>query len=255
MMRLPVHRIIPFSNVEGMGNRTSIFVQGCNANCLYCHNAETIPMTSEAVRLYTVEELLEVIKGSMPFIRGITVSGGEATLYHGFLVALFEEVHKLGLTCYVDTNGFFDFEKKQALVQATDKFLYDVKGMGASLERLCFSPDFLDNDHREKDFVGRFVQDVDHFKTLERLLAMNKVEEVRLVYVKGFYEEVAVLAALADVLAPYQAVPLKLIKMHARGLSKERLKALKGSIPPLEDFRKLSAMARDMGLSNIIEIQ
>lgn len=26
-MKLPVHRIIPFSNVEGIGNRTSIFVQ------------------------------------------------------------------------------------------------------------------------------------------------------------------------------------------------------------------------------------
>ncbi|WP_432401807.1 YjjW family glycine radical enzyme activase [Wukongibacter sp. M2B1] len=37
-----VNRIIPFSSVDGPGNRTAIFLQGCNYNCLYCHNPETI---------------------------------------------------------------------------------------------------------------------------------------------------------------------------------------------------------------------
>lgn len=37
-----VNRIIPFSSVDGPGNRTVIFLQGCNFNCLYCHNPETI---------------------------------------------------------------------------------------------------------------------------------------------------------------------------------------------------------------------
>lgn len=37
-----VNKIIPFSNVDGEGNRTAIFLQGCNYNCLYCHNPETI---------------------------------------------------------------------------------------------------------------------------------------------------------------------------------------------------------------------
>lgn len=38
----PVNRIIPFSNVDGPGNRTSVFFQGCPFNCLFCHNPETI---------------------------------------------------------------------------------------------------------------------------------------------------------------------------------------------------------------------
>ena len=42
MMRAPVNRIIPFSNVDGPGNRTAIFFQGCPFNCLFCHNPETI---------------------------------------------------------------------------------------------------------------------------------------------------------------------------------------------------------------------
>ena len=42
MMRAPVNKIIPFSNVDGPGNRTAVFFQGCPFNCLFCHNPETI---------------------------------------------------------------------------------------------------------------------------------------------------------------------------------------------------------------------
>ncbi|SHK01364.1 pyruvate formate lyase activating enzyme [Anaerobranca californiensis DSM 14826] len=37
-----ITKIIPFSFVDGPGNRMAIFLQGCNFNCEYCHNPETI---------------------------------------------------------------------------------------------------------------------------------------------------------------------------------------------------------------------
>lgn len=37
-----VNRIIPFSSVDGPGNRLVIFLQGCNLLCLNCHNPQTI---------------------------------------------------------------------------------------------------------------------------------------------------------------------------------------------------------------------
>lgn len=40
----PVNRIIRFSSVDGPGNRTVVFLQGCNWNCKYCHNPETRAM-------------------------------------------------------------------------------------------------------------------------------------------------------------------------------------------------------------------
>ena len=39
--RAPVNRIIPFSLVDGPGARCSVFLQGCNIACTYCHNPET----------------------------------------------------------------------------------------------------------------------------------------------------------------------------------------------------------------------
>ena len=42
LITAPVNKIISFSAVDGFGNRTAVFLQGCNQNCRYCHNPETI---------------------------------------------------------------------------------------------------------------------------------------------------------------------------------------------------------------------
>lgn len=44
MAKAYVNKFINFSNVDGPGNRFAIFLQGCNYNCTYCHNPETINM-------------------------------------------------------------------------------------------------------------------------------------------------------------------------------------------------------------------
>lgn len=41
-MKAIINKIIKFSNVDGPGNRMAIFFQGCNLDCQYCHNPETI---------------------------------------------------------------------------------------------------------------------------------------------------------------------------------------------------------------------
>ena len=42
-----INKIIPFSSVDGPGNRTAIFLQGCNLRCIYCHNPETLTVCKE----------------------------------------------------------------------------------------------------------------------------------------------------------------------------------------------------------------
>lgn len=250
-IKLPVHRIIPFSNVEGIGNRTSIFVQGCNLNCLYCHNSETIPMTSNDTMYYSVEELVLKIKENMPFIRGITVSGGEPTIYNKFLTELFIEVRKLGLTCYIDSNGFFDYKECSDLIEVTDKFLYDIKGLGKSLEKLCFSDSLIDKQNSGSINSKQYIKEKTNLINLRSLLSLNKVEEVRLVYIKDYYEEEVVIDNIAKELKGHPEVALKIIRVHAKGLPKERMQMLKGHIPSKLEVENLKNLAYLKGIHQI----
>jgi pyruvate formate lyase activating enzyme len=41
-MKALINKIVMPSLVDGPGSRISVFFQGCNMNCIYCHNPETI---------------------------------------------------------------------------------------------------------------------------------------------------------------------------------------------------------------------
>lgn len=249
---LPVHRIIPFSNVEGMGNRTSIFLQKCNLNCLYCHNPEMIGEYHKDTNDTSVEKLIEIIKGNMPFIRGITVSGGEATLHDKELVNLFDEVHKLGITCYIDTNGYFDVRAKSGLVDRTDKFLFDVKGYGSSMKYLCFDTKNIDGIAKDGYEDIQDEKTYDNLDNLKYLLELNKVEEVRLVYVKNFYDEYMVVDKIAELIKDKEDVLFKLIRVHLKGARDP--KSLARYMPSSQDVKKLEDYARQKGIKNIFTI-
>ena len=75
---------------------------------------------------------------AVPFIRGVTVSGGEPTIHHKSSFHCFQNYVREGLTCYLDCSGFFEFDAIRPLIDVTDKFLFDLKGEGLGLQRLCF---------------------------------------------------------------------------------------------------------------------
>ncbi len=131
MQRAPIVKTIPFSWVDGPGNRFVIFTQGCNFNCIACHNPQTIPLhTSRAVDR-DVESLLKEIREVTPFISGVTVSGGEATLHDDFILELFTKMHGdpvlETLTRYIDSNGNASLETWEKLIQVTDGVMLDLK--------------------------------------------------------------------------------------------------------------------------------
>lgn len=269
---LPVQRIIPFSNVEGIGNRTSIFLQGCNINCLYCHNPETIAFRSSTAKPYSLAALVEEVKASMPFIRGITVSGGEPTVHARELTIFFREVHKLGLTCYLDSNGFFPYEAISQLIAETDKFLFDIKGIGPGLEEVCFSGKYLkEKPQTEKQEQSGSVSDLSereeaailagacseeilsrNIRNLEKLLVLDKVEEVRLVYIKGFYEERETVRQIAERLKDYPHVLFKLIRVHAKGA--RGAKEIARHMPNAKETEALANYAKELGLQKQVVI-
>ena len=253
---VPLHRIIPFSNVEGQGNRTSIFLQGCKLNCLYCHNPETIPRYTENAKLVSLQYLYEQVMEATPFIRGVTVSGGEPTIHHKKLVPLFKALRSKGLTCYLDSSGFFEFDRIRSLIDVTDKFLFDLKGEGVGLQTLCFDrknqagivpqqvmPERL---HIKNDKLERNLQN------LATLLPLNKVEEVRLVYVANFFDAEKLVEQVATLLKDYPDVLFKIIRMHTKGA--RDAKGLTPYVPTVEQTQALENYAKSCGLTKIVTI-
>jgi pyruvate formate lyase activating enzyme len=131
MLQAPIVKTIPFSWVDGPGNRFVIFTQGCNFNCIACHNPQTIPLhTSRAVDR-DVDSLLAEIKTAIPYISGVTISGGEATLHVDFIHELFSKMHDdpelETLTRFIDSNGSASIESWEKLIQVTDGVMLDLK--------------------------------------------------------------------------------------------------------------------------------
>ncbi|WP_044469582.1 4Fe-4S cluster-binding domain-containing protein [Mannheimia massilioguelmaensis] len=253
---VPLHRIIPFSNVEGQGNRTSIFLQGCKLNCLYCHNPETIPRHTEEAKQVSLQYLYDQVMEAVPFIRGVTVSGGEPTIHHKKLVPLFEALHQQGLTCYLDSSGFFEYEVIKPLIEVTDKFLFDLKGDGIGLQSLCF-----DRKNQQGKVPIQVIPTLERMKpenlarnlqNLSQLLPLGKVEEVRLVYLNDFYDAHHLIQKVANLLTPYPHVLLKIIRVHTKGARDEE--GLKPFVPTIEQTDQLATFAKQCGIRKITTI-
>lgn len=253
---VPLHRIIPFSNVEGMGNRTSIFLQGCKLNCLYCHNPETIARYSQDAPSVTLQYLFEQIMDAVPFIRGVTFSGGEPTIHHKKLVPLFKKLREQGLSCYLDTSGFFDFEQTKPLIEVTDKFLFDLKGYGDGLYSLC-----LDRKNQEGKVYPERILLKDKIKrsnlnrnlqNLEKLLKLDKVEEVRLVLINDFFDAKLLIKQTALLLQNKPNVTLKIIRVHEKG-SRDP-KGLKPYVPTIEQTDEIAHFAKECGIKKVVTI-
>lgn len=270
-----INSIIPFSNVDGPGNRFAIFFQGCNANCIYCHNPETIHycrnclqcmdacpvnalsaidgrivyndflcincdaciqrctnQASPKTKKFTVYELYEQIKSYKPFIQGVTVSGGEPTLNKIFITELFHKIKELGLTCFVDTNCFFNKMEMGALIDVTDKFMIDIKGVD-EVQKLC------NMDHQN------------YMENLIYLLKKNKVYEVRTVIVNDFMDAQKTVCEVSSILKTYPDVLYKLIRVHTNGLDKDQKEKLNEKIPNDEKMQQLKALAKAVGVNKV----
>lgn len=59
-------------------------------------------MSSPRVKDYTAEQIMEQIAPDLPYIRGITVSGGECTLQRDFLAELFLLAKQQGLSTLIN---------------------------------------------------------------------------------------------------------------------------------------------------------
>jgi pyruvate formate lyase activating enzyme len=196
---------VTFSCVDGPGNRFVVFLQGCNFDCVACHNPHTIPLATGEHFHTTVADLLPRVRRAAPFISGITVSGGEATLQPDFLHELFSAVKAdptLGrLTCFVDSNGSCD--------EATWRHLAPVMD-GAMIDLKCF------DDVIHQQMTGQSNEPVLH--SIRLLHEMGLLDEVRLLILRGVNDDPALLRRTAEWLAAVDpTMRIKLIGFRAHG--------------------------------------
>ena len=101
---LRISGIIKDSIVDGPGLRFVVFTQGCNHNCLGCHN----PQTHDLKGGYeiSVSELAEIM-AEQRLIRGVTLSGGEPFLQAEALIPFATIVKKNSLNLIAYTGYYF----------------------------------------------------------------------------------------------------------------------------------------------------
>ncbi|SCC15494.1 YjjW family glycine radical enzyme activase [Gilliamella intestini] len=208
-----VNKILPFSCVDGPGNRLVIFLQGCNFRCLNCHNPYTISLCKDCgdcvyacphkalsfnnhhviwqtsvcqqcdtcintcvhnstpmTYKYSVEDILTIIRKYLPFLNGITLSGGEATMQLPFIENLFRAIKQADdlnhLTCFIDSNGYLTKTGWQKVENVMDGAMIDLKAW--------------DNDVHKK-LTGRDNRRVK--ETIKYLAKIKKLYEVRLLII------------------------------------------------------------------------
>lgn len=276
-----INKIIPFSSVDGPGNRTAIFLQGCNIDCKYCHNPETRKMciscgvcvdkcpagallkdanghilydadkcvecdtcikncphdSSPRVRLMTVDEVYDNVKRQMPFIRGITVSGGECMLHPEFLVELFKKAKEDGLTTLIDSNGTISFAQYSKLLEVTDGVMLDIKAFDAL-------------EHKEVTGVTNEIV----LENAAFLAENKKLYEVRAVIVPDLYDTKKSIKAMGAFLKPYLNIKpfrIKLIAYRPMGVRKEYSHY---KVPNQAYLEELRDELEEMGYEEIIII-
>ena len=116
---------VPLSTIDWRGRATcTLFLRGCPLRCSYCQN-EAI-QSGEDYR--DLDDIVEMIQSSSPFISGVVFSGGEPTLQKEALITLAASAKKSGLAVAIQTNGLFP-GTIEALIQQNlvDRIALDYK--------------------------------------------------------------------------------------------------------------------------------
>lgn len=83
----------------------TVFVQGCNFRCPFCHNSELIPLHTAAPPLRQ-EEFFAFLKSRVGVLDSVCLTGGEPLLWQE-TENLLMRIRELGYRIKLDTNGSF----------------------------------------------------------------------------------------------------------------------------------------------------
>ena len=192
---------------------------------------------SPKITYMTPEEVMDEVRTCMPFITGITTSGGECTLNKDFLVELFRLATKEGLTCLIDSNGSQDFSAPEfkELIELSDGVMLDIKATDPEI-------------HKEVCGMDNSVV----LKNAEYLAGIGKLPEVRTVCAREHLHNEETVDTVSKMLAPYldiRDIRYRIIRFRPFGV-REEYKYL-GS-PDDDSMEHLKTIAMNNGFKNIL---
>ncbi|MBW6507790.1 MAG: YjjW family glycine radical enzyme activase [Rhodobacteraceae bacterium] len=169
--------------------------------CLRACPISASPMTESL----SVADVLALLRANRPFLTGITVSGGEATVHAKFIAALFTAIGAdpalAGLTRFIDSNGHLGPLGWQRLMPVTDGLMLDIKAFDPATHAALTG-----RDNAKSLASARIAQ------------AAGKLYELRFLMVPGFTDSEAEIAALAAFARSLGRVRVKLNAYQHHGV-------------------------------------
>lgn len=201
---------------------------GCDTCISLCPHS-----SSPKVKYMTAAEVFAAVEGNIPFIRGLTVSGGECTLYPGFLTELFRLAQAQGLSCLLDTNGMVELAQFPALMDVCDGVMLDVKAWDVEVHSAL---------------TGSGNEPVK--RNLRFLAEAGKIAELRVVCLPGEVDAEAVIQGIKDTIgSQVSRIRLKLIKFRKYGV---RGRLAESESPAEEYMQALKAQAEALGFQDVV---
>ena len=204
-------------------------------NCDQCLGA-CPNLASAKVTAYTAAEVMDLLKKDIPFIRGITVSGGECSLQRDFLLELFTLAKAKKLSTLMDSNGSFDYTADAELMAVCDGVMLDVKAW---------------NGGQHFRLTGEFNDVV--LRNLRWLAEQGKLMEVRTVVVPELFDCEETIRNVSALLQETGSLSTryKIICYRPNGV-RQQYRHLES--PTVDTLQALAEIAAEYGLKDIVII-
>ncbi len=171
----------------------TVFLGGCDMRCPFCHNAELIDGSAEAIMDET--ELLAFLEKRRGLLDGVAFTGGEPTLRKD-LPDLFRRIKAMGYPIKLDTNGLHPDRLKALLDEGlVDYVAMDIKNCPekyavtagletVDLDKIQQSIDLLKNGTVDYEFRTTVVDELHEAEDFEKIGAW--IAGARAYYLQAF---------------------------------------------------------------------
>jgi pyruvate formate lyase activating enzyme len=178
--------------------------------CIRCGNCASV-CPGKGLRLigayYPVEALAEILLRDLPFYNhsggGVTLSGGECTLYPDYLETLLKHLKAKGVHLALETSGYFDYQTfRGKILPYIDFIYYDIK---------------IADPHSHRKYLGKSNQRI--LNNFRHLLQEKEIEvHPRVPLVPGITATRENLSAIVAFLCEAEAQDATLLPYNPMGI-------------------------------------